>query len=237
MTPPRALRRHHKAGLTLVEVMVAVTILALVATVVFGGFNQTMLNKGRIEAQADRTHIIRVAMERMVREISMAYVTTHLNPSPQLVTVRTAFIGRRAGEADRLDFTSFSHRRLYRDAHESDQNEISYFVTRHPDDFDRKVLARREQRRVDDDPQTGGSVQILVEDVRDFKLSYLDYTDGEWSDDWDSTNAAKQPNRVPYQVLIRLTVPSLSRRGKDEVFATRASPQLIWGLNHATYTR
>ena len=35
----------------------------------FGGFSTTMRNKARVEEQGDRAHVIRVAMERMCREI------------------------------------------------------------------------------------------------------------------------------------------------------------------------
>ncbi|HEY8428334.1 MAG TPA: type II secretion system protein, partial [Sandaracinaceae bacterium] len=147
-------------GMTIVEALVAITILAIVATVVFGGFSQTMRNKRRVEEMADRAHVIRVAMERMVSELSMAYVSVHVNIDPALQAMNTCFIGGRSGRGHRIDFTSFSHRRLYRDAHESDQNELSYFVTEHPERRGTLVLARREQNRIDDDPQTGGTIQI-----------------------------------------------------------------------------
>lgn len=221
--------------MTLVEVLVAITILGIVATVVFGGFSQTMRNKRRIEEQADRAHVIRVALERMVSELSMAYVSIHVNPNPALQTMNTCFIGGRSGRAHRVDFTSFSHRRLYRDAHESDQNELSYFVTDHPEISDMRVLARREQNRIDDDPQTGGTTQILVEDVVDFEMEYLDQETGQWTDQWDTREVTGQPNRLPIQVQIRLTVVDERAERGERVFATRAQPMITWGLNHALY--
>ncbi|MFK7985280.1 MAG: type II secretion system protein GspJ [Sandaracinaceae bacterium] len=222
-------------GMTLVEVLVAITILGIVATVVFGGFSQTMRNKRRIEAQADRAHVIRVALERLVSELSMAYVSIHVNPNPALQTMNTCFIGGRSGPAHRVDFTSFSHRRLYRDAHESDQNELSYFVTDHPEFRDMRVLARREQNRIDDDPQSGGTTQILVEDVVDFEMEYLDQATGQWTDQWDTREVTGQPNRLPIQVQIRLTVVDETAERGERVFATRAQPMITWGLNHALY--
>lgn len=223
------------AGMTLVEVLVAVAILAMVATVVFGGFSQTMRNKAAVEEAADRSHVIRVALERMTREIASAYVSMHRNPSPALQTMNTCFIGGRSGRGHRLDFTSFSHRRLYRDSHESDQNELSYFVTSHPEHRDRLVLARREQRRIDEDPQSGGTIQILVDDVTGFEMEYLDPTSNLWVDEWDTTELTHQPGRLPAQVKIRLYVPGRRDRNRREVYATRATPMITWGLNHAIY--
>jgi len=221
--------------MTLVEVLVAVAILGIVATVVFGGFSQTMRNKRRIEEQADRMHVVRVALERMVSELSMAYVSIHLNPSPQLQTMLTCFIGRTHGRNHRLDFTSFSHERLYRDAHESDQNELSYFVTEDPEDPTRKVLARREDNLLDEDPQSGGSTQILVRDVERFEVTYYDPVGQQWVEYWDSTDGNKQPNRIPYQVKIALTVRDDRAPHHRRTFTTRAQPMINWAVNHAVY--
>jgi general secretion pathway protein J len=228
-------RRSRAEGMTLVEVMVAVTILAIVSTVVFGGMSQTMRNKRRIEEQADRAHVIRVAMERMVSELSMAYVSAHRPIDPSLQMMNTCFIGGRGRHGHRLDFTSFSHRRLYRDAHESDQNELSYFITEDPEDRSRLVLARREQNRIDDDPQTGGTVQVLVEDAVDFEVEYLDATTGLWTDSWDTQNVSGQPNRLPMQVKLMLTVRDETASNRRRTYTTRAQPMITWAVNHAAY--
>lgn len=227
--------RERRRGMTLVEAMVAVTILAIITTIVYGGFSQTMRNKTRVEAQSDRSHVVRVAMERMVRELSMAFVSVHVNPNPQLAGSFTAFHGYREGRGSRIDFTSFSHRRLYRDAHESDQNELSYFLTRHPEHRDQRVLARREQRRIDTEPDRGGEVTILVEDVREFQLEYLDGLTLEWIDAWNAAPDGTHANRLPTQVRIRLVVPGVVDERRDEVYATRAVVPITWALNHAVY--
>ncbi len=227
--------RRRVRGMTLIEVMVAVTILAIVATIVFSGFSQTMRNKRRIEEQADRAHVIRVAMERMVSELSMAYVSAHVNVNPSLQMMNTCFIGGRSGRGHRIDFTSFSHRRLYRDAHESDQNELSYFVTDSPARDGTRVLARREQNRIDDDPQTGGTIQVLVEDVIDFDAEYLDATTGLWTESWDTRDLTHQPNRLPVQVKLMLTVRDDGAPRNQRTYVTRAQPMITWAVNHATY--
>jgi len=231
VTPGRAAR----AGFTLVEALVAITILSLVTALVWTGFSQTSRNKSRVERQVDRYHVIQLTLERMARELSMAYVSAQVNPTPSLQTVRTAFVGSDRPNRDRIDFTSFSHRRLYRDAHESDQNELSYFVTDHPDDRSRRVLARREQNRIDDEPREGGTVQIMVDDIESFELEYLDPVSGEWLQSWDTTQPTLQPNRLPAQVKILLEVADPLDPRETTTFGTRVSIPLTWALNHATY--
>jgi len=225
------------AGITLVEAMISIAILAIVSTMIWQAFSQTSRNKQVVEREIDRYHVIRMGLERMAREISMAYVSVHVNDSPGLLTVRSAFVGTDRSNGDRLDFTSFSHQRLYRDAHESDQNELSYFVTRDPDPerSGQRVLARREQNRVDDDPQQGGRVQILIDDIENFQLEYYDVQIGEWQSHWDTTQVTAEANRLPYQVKIILTVPDTRNRNREVTFATRTTVPITWALNHAAY--
>jgi general secretion pathway protein J len=235
MKKERTRQPRARAGITLIEVIVAMTVLAIVATLMYTAFSQTSRNKRYIEAQLDRHHEARSGVERMARELSLAFVSAQDNPNLGLQVVKTAFIAKEEGSGSRIDFTSFSHQRLYRDAHESDQNELSYFVTGDPEDPSKDVLARREQRRIDDDPQTGGQVQILIRDVRSFELAFLDPLSGEWLKSWDTTQAAMQPNRLPTQVRIRVVLPV--DHGDDIVLATRALLPLEFALNHATYRK
>jgi len=224
-----------KRGFTLLEIMLAVSVLALVGTMVYGGFSQTALNKARIEEDVEHSRIIHMTLERMARELTVAFVSTHVNPSLDLRVVDTAFIGKDNGRDDRIDFTSFSHRRLYRNARESDQNEISYFVTEHPDDPGVQVLARREQNRIDDDPRRGGKSQILVENVEEFNLEYFDPLLTDWVQTWNTEDVLAQPNRLPTQVRIRLGVKDPRRRGETQTFGTRVTIPLTYALNHASY--
>jgi general secretion pathway protein J len=224
-----------RRGFTLLEVLLAVTILALVGTMVYGGFSQTALNKARVEEDVDHSRVVHMTLERIARELTMAYVSTHVNPSLDLRVVQTAFIGKDNGEDDRIDFTSFSHRRLYRNARESDQNEISYFVTENPEDPSTRVLARREQNRVDEDPRRGGKSQILLEDVEEFNVEYFDPLLSDWVQTWSTIDALAQPNRLPTQVRIRLTVKDPRRPNETQTFGTRVTIPITYALNHANY--
>lgn len=228
--------RSRTSGMSLIEVMIAITILAMISTLVYSGFTTTARHKARIEAEIDRSHLISAALERMVREISMAYVSQQGNASNQngVGAVLTTFYGKDQGTRDRLDFTAFAHQRLFRNAHESDQCEISYFVTDHPEE-DRLVLARREQNRIDERPDRGGRVEILLDDVKGIDFEYLDPMTIEWSRSWDAIGAAGQPNRLPMQVRIVLSIPDPRRPSRTIKVGTRASPAIEWGLNHSTY--
>ncbi|MBC7171309.1 MAG: prepilin-type N-terminal cleavage/methylation domain-containing protein [Polyangiaceae bacterium] len=226
-----------RLGITLIEVMVAISIFSIVATLVYSAFIQTARHKANLELDLDRHHVIEAALERMARELSMAFVSAQKNPSPSLVTMNSAFIGTDRGRRDRVDFTSFSHRRLFRDAHESDQNEISYFLASHPTRSGELVLARREQNRIDHDPTKGGRVQILLEGIKELEFEYLDPTTHIWQMRLSTQNAADQPNRLPSQVKIRIRVEDPRDPRRTVVFGTRAVLPLTYGLNHAVYNQ
>ena len=224
-----------RAGMSLVEVMVAMSIFAIVAGLLYSGFVQTSRNKERVEKQLDREHEIRNGIERIAQELATAYTSAQRNINEGLRTMLTGLIAKDEGSNSKIYFTSFSHRRLYRNAHESDQNELSYFVTQDPENNSKDVLARREQRRVDEDLEKGGQTQILISDVTGFELSFFDPLTGEWSSTWDTTQAASQPNRLPLQAKIKVTVPNLSGRGPNQTFGTRTWFPNTYALNFTMY--
>jgi len=227
------MNRHE--GMTLIEALIAIAILSVVMTLIFGGFSQTTKVKERVEMRNDREHFVRLAMERLGSDISSAFVSAQVNPSESLQVVRTAFIGRDRGNRDRLDFCAFSGRHFFQNTHESDQQEISYFLARHPENPSLKVLARREQPRIDDQPERGGTVQIVLEDVVSLDFKYLDPMSNEWLSGWDTTQGASQPNRLPTQVKIILGITDPDKPNKSKIYATRAMVRIPYGLNQAIY--
>lgn len=205
MRPRNDRRRAGERGLTLLEVLVSIGILAMVATLVYGALDGMSKSKTTIGKMNERYQQGRSAVSRLSRELQSAFLSVHEPLVASQSTRLTAFIGHRESPIDRLDFTSFSHRRFGRDSHESDQNELGYFGSRDPDDGGLD-LARREDKYIDLEPDRGGVVAVVAEDVKSLSLAYLDPLTGEWVEDWDSTQAAGQFMRLPLQVQIILVL-------------------------------
>jgi general secretion pathway protein J len=209
-----------RRGVTLIEIMVAIGIMTLVASITYGAFDAMSRTKRSVEESGDRFQQGRAAMTRITREVQAAFLSLHrpiLNPGLQVS--QTIFKGTNTAGFDRLDFTSFSHRRLGFSARESDQNELSYFVAENPETGE-NVLARRESTVIDMNPTTGGNVLIMAEGVRRFELAYLDPVLGEWVDSWDTTQPTGQFERLPSQV--RIEIELTSRSGAPYQFITKA---------------
>ena len=199
-------RRARSRGLTLLEVLVSIGILALISTLIYGAFDGMARSRAGLTRLDDRYQQGRSALARMSRELQSAFLSMHQPPQQSQQIRITAFVAKDQGSSDRVDFTSFSHRRLGRDLHESDQNELGYFLSRDPDRSDKYDLVRREQKEIDLEPTKGGTINVICEDVTEFDLSYLDPVSGEWTETWDSTQAAGQFLRLPVQIKIRLVL-------------------------------
>jgi general secretion pathway protein J len=194
--------------MTLLEVLVSMAILALVSMLIYGAFDGMQRSRTSIARLDDRYHQGRQAIVRMSRELQSAFLSVQL---PQLYTAALRspiFLGTDSGSSDRLDFTSFSHQRLLRDAHESDQNELSYFMARDPEHGDKYDLVRREQKEIDLDATKGGVVNVLCEDVTAFDVQYLEPLTDIWLDSWDSSQQASTYTylRLPLEVRIVLVL-------------------------------
>jgi general secretion pathway protein J len=201
--------RARSRGMTLLEVMVSVAILAMISILIYGAFDSMARGKKGEAMRADRSREGREAVLRITRDLSSAFLSMHNPSNPALITRATAFIATSGGSFDRVDFASFAHRRVERDAHESDECEVGYFVVSDPDVEGKLDLVRREQTPMDIDPKKGGIVSVVAEDVEEFDLKYLEPLTGQWLDSWDSTQVNGQPQRLPYEISIRLVMKGI----------------------------
>jgi general secretion pathway protein J len=207
-------------GMTLFEVIVAIGILAMVAVLIGGVVDSLSRGKTGEGKRAERVREGREAVERIVRDVSSAYLSTHVPLVQAMVTGKTAFVGRGSTPFDRVDFTAFAHTRTERDAHESDQAEVGYFVTSDPSVTGKMDLVRREQTPIDFDPIKGGINSVVAEDVDEFDLRFLDPQTSQWVENWDSTQVAGQPNRLPLAISIRLVLKGVGG-GPPYTYATK----------------
>jgi general secretion pathway protein J len=212
--------RRSSRGMTLLEILVSVSILAVIGLLIYGAFDSMGRGRKGEQMRADRAHQGRDAMARMMRELQSAFISLHNPQNPALITRTTAFVGQSGGTYDRIDFAAFAHRRIDRDAKESDQAEVGYFVLKDPDVADKYDLCRREQTPIDIDPRRGGITNVLAEDVLEFDVRYLDPMTGLWVEQWDTTQVNLQQGRLPLELKITLVMRGVPR-GEPYSFTSR----------------
>lgn len=205
-------------GFTLVEVVIAVAITATIGAMTIGSLRQVDRAAEVARDQNERYAAARLALSRIAREVSMAFISDNFDRS-QLRERPTLFVGRE----DELLFTTFAHQRLYRDARESDQAVVEYVLDRDPDRAGEQALFRREKARIDDQPDRGGRRDLVADHVASFRLAYWDPKRRDWSREW-STRSTEHAQELPSLVRIELAVKLAD--GRTERFTTETRVEL-----------
>jgi len=190
--------------MTLLEILVSLGVMAMISLLIYGAFDSMSRGRRGEALRADRARQGRDAVERIARELQSAFLSLHTPQMQALQTRTTGFFAENSSQFDRIDFTSFAHRRVQKEAKESDQAEIGYFVVKDPDVNGKMDLVRREQAPIDLDFKRGGVVNVLAEDVEKFDLRFLDAMTGQWVETWDASSVTGQMGRLPLEVRIEL---------------------------------
>lgn len=206
------------------EVMISIAVLGMMVVSVYSSFKGTIRGMESSDEIQKRYSIIRNGLARIGSEVSMAYLSFN-RPLDDNVKHYTLFEGRDNFDTDNLTFSSFAHLRVRKDANESDQSVIQYFVEADPEDPSRTHLYRRESRRLTgdrpEDLEQFFPAYVLIEDVASFDLEYWDNRNQEWLDEWRTMQTDMQPDRLPERVKIKLGIPDVD--GEIVYFTTQAA--------------
>ena len=203
-----ALRNTSSRGLTLIEIMISLAVMSMMVVSVWSTFKGTLQGMEIQEEVQKRYAIIRNGLSRMESELTMAYLSQ--NRRVDDVRHYTLFEGRDNFNTDSLTFSAFAHLRVRKDANESDQSVIQYFVEQDPEDASRSHLYRRETRRLTgdlpEDLERFAPAYVVIEDVIEFDVKYWENRQQEWLDEWRTMKTDMQPNRLPERVWIKIVV-------------------------------
>lgn len=209
-------RERRQRGLTLVEIMIAMGIMALMMMLAWSTIKNASDARVNFEALEERNHEIRLALARVSHDLESAYLS--LNENTRLDNRRTMFIGK----SEEVRFSSFGHVSLWADANESDQTVITYFLDDDREDSSLDDLYRRELRRPSNDSpsEQPAELDVLLRGVDKLEFEYWDWKDKKWQDSWDSTKPDAEGDRLPSRV--RITVHYKNPRGDELKLSTQA---------------
>ncbi|MBN1916400.1 MAG: prepilin-type N-terminal cleavage/methylation domain-containing protein [Verrucomicrobia bacterium] len=248
--PPRQVRASIR-GLTLIELLVALTILAILLSSVYGTFISAMNAIRRARTDDGIYQVARTVMDRISMDLEMTYY----QPGPDRPGQPTQlFIGLDRSEGDyardRLDFLAACHI-LARDGRpETDVVEISYYI----DDtlYDRPLLVRREDPLPDFDLRHGGTLRVLAENVVSLNFRYRERSpepntrsrpadaaaraeeaqkaeqELEWFDAWNADTNENPSKSLPE--LVEVTFVLRDKDGAEYTFSTTVQlhPYYSW---------
>ena len=187
--------QNSQLGFTLLEILIAMAILAVLATMVYASFDASIKLIERVDSEADIYREARFILARLSEELSMAY-----RPKGKAMP-EAIFVGQNGVMAgrpqDSLRFTSLSHPRSVMDEAASDLNLIEYRFERGPEDK-RWVLLHRERNNLYGLSQGGSGEFVIGEGIYSLNLRYFDGK--TWVDGWDAENEKALPLAVEIEI-------------------------------------
>jgi general secretion pathway protein J len=199
--------------MTLIEVMIAMAITAVMGAMVAGAISQVGRASDLTREQDERYGEARRALTRLGAELAMAYASENYDRQRFSSGRPTLFRGKEDG----VLFTTMAHLRLFRGAKESDQAVVEYLVDRDPETRDGEALFRREKIRLDGEPDVGGHKDLVARGLKRLTLSYWDAKKKEWVREWD-TSRVERASELP--TLVRAEVELLLPDGRVERLST-----------------
>lgn len=174
--------RLDQRGFTLVEIMVAVAVAALLLSTIYGVFQTVAGAKQRLDQEGENYHQARVIFDRLSRELRGVYAPT---TSP-----KSRFEGGTNDQGETyLRFTTTASTPLSG----AGIGEVSYLLQQDPDNpSGRKVLERSEQGMTNVAQTVQG--YRIASGIETLTLRFFDQ--GSWSEQWPATTPVKLPTAV-----------------------------------------
>ncbi len=196
------------------EVVIALAITAGMGLMTIGAFRQVDRAHELTRDQGDRFAGARLALSRMSREVSMAFISQHYDAN-RFRERPTAFVGK----DDDLLFCTFAHERLARDARESDQSVVEYTLESDPQHSGERALFRREKVHIDEEIDRGGRKDLVADHLTSLRIQYWDPKKNDWVHEW-STKSVEHPGDLPTRVKLELELKLAD--GRTEKLSTEA---------------
>jgi len=196
-------------GFTLVEILIAIFIFAVVVTTVFGSFNFVFGNVNNIEAGMNAYEMARDCFSRITADLQALHVTMQpafLPPSemegkPDPFRITGDITNSEGTDFGRLRFTSRAHLPMGRDKR-GGIAEIVYYVEQQSDGS--YALKRSDRLDFPADDEKSGNDPILCENVTALIFTYIN-DEGDEADTWDS-DSEEFSYATPRAIRIQLQI-------------------------------
>ena len=223
---PETSRRPTAAGFTLMEVLVAIAILAIVVTTILASFNSVFSTTEVLDESADLYAMAKNCMKRIVLDLESIHIVQRpiykppeldQPPDPYRIVATTNDIGG-MGFAQ-IRFASRAHVRLEKSPREGIA-EIIYYVQ--PRDDGHLVLKRADNLYPYPDFEERGSDPVLSKYVKSLAFKFYDQEGLEY-DVWDS-DSDEFGYATPKLIAIQL---ELANKSTSQTFETRVFLPLL----------
>ncbi|GEM_PF-1527925 len=207
MSAPQLTRtsRNQARGFTLLELMLALVIMALVLTMVYSAFSAGSRACRFGGERAQIFHTARMAMQDILQSIENIDFGT--NDGYRFLGESSSAGAGRAGSvpADTLEFAAFSAPRLAGDRWYAGQSRVRYVITRDAQDEEGaplKHVLEKWTTDLDDVDFKSAHVTELSRDVAGIRFTYFGGENDKESDEWDSDRDDQLPDMVQVTLYV-----------------------------------
>ena len=208
-----------KAGFTLLEVILAITILSTLSLLSSQAISRALKARSKIQQEVDDVSTLRDSMRMIRTDINLAFhhrdfekETLDIAKKPKAAapaapgapvappppetkreTVRVSPVTDFMGIESEVNFVTLNSGRLTSANVQADFIEVGYALkscNNLTTGQASKCLFRRTQNVLDDDVRTGGNEIVMLENVSEFKLRYIGDTKQDWVSVWNSTSTS-----------------------------------------------
>jgi general secretion pathway protein J len=212
-------------GFTLLELLLAIAITAVIITIVNFAFFQSNKNIEAVRTQREAYQTVRIVMDRMIKDLTCAYL-----PSPVLRPTMTAqsismyrFVGTNDDsnsiDKDTISFTTTTDIGFSKVP--GGVCEVAYYLKEMEDKKDVFTLMRREDPTPHYGSTKAGSEMELAEGVLGMNIIYIDESSQEVKE-WDLSKKLT----LPKQVKVTLSLEA----GKDKLTFTGTAALPLSGI-------
>jgi prepilin-type N-terminal cleavage/methylation domain-containing protein len=213
-----------QGGLTLLEVLVSASILAIILSLLYGAYHAQMTTIDRIADTSRINQIVRTVFERMKKDLESAVIRFPHVGAAGVLGMKSEDRTEDGRPADRIHFTSLSHLEPGDSRYHTDLCEIGYVLE--PDQEGPGFrLIRMDDPTPDGDMNSGGATLELARSIGGLDFVFEDNA-GEIFNQWDSSDP-KLEGKAPSIISISLTV--LDRTGREYRFSTSIRLPMIEG--------
>ena len=206
--------KRRPAGFTLIELMLAILILAIMMSIVYGVVVSTVNAAQRVEEITASSEIGPAILTRIRSDLEASFLP---KDGEFFLGIRKPGAG---WDRDRIDFISsdmeYGSENDVEEPRFHNINEVGYQVQTSSKDPGVGVLYRRLDYFIDNEPLKGGHLIEMYDRVKSFSLRYYDGKD--WRTDWSSKTQKGLPKAV--EVVLTIFVVQHGEPYHEQTFKT-----------------
>ncbi len=232
-------------GFTLIEVILAISILSTLTVLTTQALSRALKAKVKIQTEVDDVSSLRDTMRMIRTDLNLAYHHRDFEkelldlvnkppaavpgaPQPPTPPVTAATrenkrfdpVTHFIGAEDQVNFVTMNNGRTTANSQQADFIEVGYSVKgcRNLTDSSKssQCLYRRTQLIVDEDVAVGGTENVLLENISEFKVRYIGEGKQDWVSTWNTKNSSDAATRLRFPEVVEISLAIEREIGKKK---------------------